>query len=287
MRPLRTGVLLAVVLAVVVTPAFGTKPGETVNPNGFPSGDHYNLNIIGKNENFACPAQEYDDAGNPVYGDVIFVPQNGIGIQILMESGTGKRALAVPTLQVTDPCTALFDADAAVVQLPAWSEGYDVYARALATPTDNPSMSITPDLVAVEDEFGNDLIYLGLVTSDGFRTPYVSMQRTKGRSTAVDITGLFEWSGDVCYFSSIYCDPVTGCQSTRELCCTDADANGVFESCAPFDPLLGCPTGTTQITAYCNTYTDEWVFNIGDFVTYLWNLDNNGLKLLQVRFYPR
>jgi hypothetical protein len=39
-------------------------------------------------------------------------------------------------------------------------------------------------------------------------------------------------------------------------------------------------------TVYCNEYVDEWVFNIGDFVEYLWNLDNNGVKLLQVRFYP-
>ncbi|MEW5803353.1 MAG: hypothetical protein AB1847_14765 [bacterium] len=27
-----------------------------VNPNGFPAGPHYNLNIIGKETGFTCPA---------------------------------------------------------------------------------------------------------------------------------------------------------------------------------------------------------------------------------------
>jgi hypothetical protein len=40
------------------------------------------------------------------------------------------------------------------------------------------------------------------------------------------------------------------------------------------------------VTALCRSYTNYWVFNIADFVEYLWQLDNNGLKLLQVRFYP-
>ena len=28
------------------------------------------------------------------------------------------------------------------------------------------------------------------------------------------------------------------------------------------------------------------LFNIADFVEYLWDIDNSGVKLLQVRFYP-
>lgn len=36
-----------------------------------------------------------------------------------------------------------------------------------------------------------------------------------------------------------------------------------------------------------NGTTDEMqIFNIADFVTCLWGLDNNVLKLLQIRFYP-
>jgi hypothetical protein len=47
-----------------------------------------------------------------------------------------------------------------------------------------------------------------------------------------------------------------------------------------------CPFGSVSVSAFCKTYTNEWVFNIGDFVEYLWSLDNNGIKLMQVRFYP-
>jgi len=261
-----------------------TKPGEPVNPNGFPSGDHYNLNIIGKKAEFTCPALEYDEYGNPVYGNVVFVPGNGENIQILMQSGVGKKAAAITQLQVTDPCAAAFDGDAAIMQLPRNDLGYRVYARVLAKPTDNPSMEIIPDLIAVEDEFGNDLVYLGLVTSNGFETPYVSFTRYKGKSTALDITGLFEWSGDVCYLTSDYCNTIETC-STKSICCTDSNLDGIYESC---DVKEGdfCPEGTVEITAYCKTYVSEWVFNIGDFVTYLWSLDNSGVKLLQVRFYP-
>jgi hypothetical protein len=204
-----------------------------------------------------------------------------------MQSGKGKKAAAIPTLQVIDPCSG-FDQDGAVLQLPKNDAGYDVYARALATPTNNPDMNIMPDLIAVEDEFGNDLMYLGLVTSNGFETPYVSFTRKKGKSVAVDITGLFEWTGDVCYFTEDYCDPVLGCDATMELCCTDADLDGIYESCVPKEVDVECPEGTVQVTAFCNSYTEPtWVFNVGDFVTYLWDIENNGLKLLQVRFYPR
>lgn len=285
MKRLFTASCLMICLsAFLAIPAFATQPGNEVNPNGFPSGDHYNLNIIGKKAEFTCPEQAYDEFGNLIYGNVVFVPENGSDIQILMQSGKGKKAEAITTLVAIDPCTASIDGDAALVQLPKNDAGYRVYARALAKPTDNPSMTITPDLVAVEDEFGNDLIYLGLVTSNGFETPYASFTRKTGKSTAVNITGLFEWSGDVCYFTTDFCDPVTGC-TTKTLCCTDADADGVYEGCVVKEGDI-CPEGTLDVTAYCRTYVDEWVFNIGDFVTYLWDIENNGLKLLQVRFYP-
>ena len=277
-------VAAAAAFVLAGTPAHATKPGEDTNPNGFPSGEHYNLNIHGKKDGFVCPEQAYDDAGNPVYGNSVFVPENGENIQIYMQSGVGKKAEDIPTLQVVDTCSNAIDGDPAVVQLPKNDKGYRVYARALAKPTDTPSMEITPDLVAVEDEYGNDLIYLGLVTSDGFETPYVEFQRTHGKSKAVDITGLFEWSGDVCYFDTGFCEPVEEC-TAEQLCCIESEVPGVYDSCTVKVGDL-CPLDTVEVSAYCKSYLDEWVFNIGDFVTYLWDLDNNNLKLLQVRFYP-
>jgi hypothetical protein len=57
---------IAVVAAFAAAPAHAAKPGQTVNPDGFPSGEHYNLNILGKKNGFACE-QQYDDEGNPVF----------------------------------------------------------------------------------------------------------------------------------------------------------------------------------------------------------------------------
>ena len=267
--------------------ANATKPGEVVNPNGFPSGEHYNLNIHGKSPGFTCPDLEYDELGNPVYGNSIFVPETGEGIQILMESGSGKgkKTETILTLQATDPCSKPFDNDAAVVQLPPNEKGYTVYARALASPTDSPFMTVEGDLVSVEDDYGNDLVYLGLVTSDGFTTPDATFTRLKGKSKAVPITGLFEWTGDVCYFDSTNYCLEEECTETA-LCCTDTNSDGIYEECVNNDLLELCPEGSIAETAACKEYINEWVFNIGDFVTYLWDTNNNGLKLLQVRFYP-
>jgi hypothetical protein len=280
--------LLALIL-FIASQATATKPGQDTNPNGFPSGEHYNLNVIGKKAEFNCPEQEYDELGNPIYGNVIFIPETGQDIQILMQSGKGKKATAISELRVTDNCTAAFDNDEAIMQLPKNENGYRVYARALAKPTDNPTINISPDLVAVEDEFGNELIYLGLVTDNGFETEFASFTRRKGKSKAVDITGLFEWSGDVCYFIP----PEGGYGYDAQYCCTPGDKNedgtiDPYEYISCREPAIDeiCLYPEEESTVYCNEYTAEWVFNIADFVTYLWDTDNNGVKLLQVRFYP-
>lgn len=287
----RKGVLFATfgLSLVSFATAYAMKPGVEVNPNGFPSGDHFNLNIHGKAAGFSCPDQEYDEFGQPVYGRSIFIPEEGEGLQILMESGSGKgkRTEDITSMQVTDPCSEPFDNDAAIVQLPANEKGYQVYARALAKPTDLPFMVVGGSLQGAEDEAGNDLLYLGLATSDGFTTPDKTFTRSKGKSKATPITGMFEWSGDVCYLSpENYC--LDGeCQETS-LCCTDADFDGVYEQCdsaADFSDGI-CPAGTVATSAFCKEYSEEWVFNIADFVTYLWDVNNSGLKLLQVRFYP-
>ncbi len=282
-RVLNAALCFGFALILAGAQAQATKPGQDTNPNGFPSGEHFNLNIHGKQAGFVCPEQQYDELGNPIYGNSIFVPEDGSGIEIYMESGAGKKAQEITDFQVVDACTTAIDGDPAVLELPPNDKGYEVYARALAKPTDNPSMEIMPDLISVEDEAGNDLIYLGLVTDRGFETPYVTFTRTRGKSKAVDITGMFEWSGDVCYLDTAFCEPVEEC-TQQQLCCVD-NGDGTYAACTvKVDDL--CPDGTVELSSYCKSYTDEWVFNIGDFVTYLWDIDNNNLKLLQVRFYP-
>ena len=315
------------ILAFIITPALATKPGEDVNPNGFPSGPHYNLNIHGKKAEFTCPEQKYylevTDCGCrlhqigdlvevcdpldiceptdiPIYGNSIFIPEDGQGIEIYMQSGKvggkGKKAGALPQneLWAIDPC-AVFDGDGAIIQLPPGE--YDVYARALAKPTGNPNMTVTPGLVAAEDENGNNLVYIGLVTDNTIQTP-TTFTRFKGHPVAVPITDLFEWSGEVCYFGEAP-EGYTGEVTT--YCCYDSDSDGDYDYwCLEGNGLEGyqideCTGDTTgfvegqciEVNTYCNSYEDEWVFNIADFVEYLWNANNEGLKLLQVRFYPR
>jgi hypothetical protein len=316
------------ILAFIITPALATKPGETVNPNGFPSGPHYNLNIHGKKADFTCPEQKYylevtecgcglHQIGDfveecdpldtcvptdiPIYGNSIFVPEHGQGIEIYMQSGKlngkGKKADALPLdeLWAIDPC-AVFDGDGAIIQLP--SGEYDVYARALATPTGEPNMTVTPELFAAEDENGNDLVYIGLVDENGYFIDNTeTFTRYKGKPEAVRITDLFKWTGEVCYFGEAP-EGYTGEVTT--YCCYDSDSDGDYDywclegnGIAGYqeDECTGDTTGfeegqCTEVDTYCNSYEAEWVFNIADFVTYLWNANNDGLKLLQVRFYP-
>lgn len=283
MRLLAKGFTAIVLVVLFIAPAYATKPGETVNPNGFPSGAHFNLNIIAKGNSFSCPPLQYDEYGSPVYGNVIFIPEYPVyGVKILMESGMKgpKSAPTLTELQVTDTCTGFGPNDSATLRLPKNENGYAVYARVLAKPTDDPEIKIfDPELVMVMDEYGNDLLYLGLVTSSGFQTSSMPFTRTTGKSIAVDISGLFKWTGTVCYP-----DPYDTV-STPNYCCEDFNNDGIYDACAPVtDPAL-----CTAIPVYadCVDYTNAWVFNIADYVDYLWNIENSGVKLLQVRFYPQ
>lgn len=274
--------------------ALSIEPPPAQNPNGFISGSHYNLNIIGKKEGFTCPVPVPGE-----YGNVIYVPENGNNININMQSGKASRFATVPELQVTDACVFEPDATAgndyaAMVQLPKSAKGYWVFARTLAKPGIDRSMSIHPSLNMVQDDLGNELWYLGSLGPDGtvcvennLGLITCSLTRVKGKSTAMNITGIFDWSGSVCYFT----EPASYTE-TKQLCCSQADTDGdglpEYLGCYPAadQTLPACLPGEVLATTYCSTYANEWVFNIGDFVEYLWNIDNQGIKLVQVRFYP-
>jgi hypothetical protein len=126
---------------------------------------------------------------------------------------------------------------------------------------------------------------------------------------ATNITALFEWSGEACYIqddSNMYCEDANGQNicSELDLCCVDEDTDGIYERCDlltdvgiidPCDPCgvnLICPLADANsypydpITAECRTYDNEWIFNIADFVGYLWDIDTTGAYVIKVRFYP-
>ncbi len=376
MKKLITSSLLLCSMMLFTTgSAFAVKPGETVNPNGFPEGTHFNMNIHGKNLGFNCPdpfsnpggphdgeygkfvevdpgTGDYDLVcdGEPLvctyetaaggdyiwkYSGSLFIPEANAQeeIKILMESGKkggrgNKNAALINVLQVKDPCTADFDGDEAVIQLPPCEGGYDVYVRALAKPTGDPSLTIeNVGLNFVEDGDGNILYFAGSV-GDGYveTSTFTRTTKPKGKSVATDITPLFEFNGSVCYWLAGDCpdDPLDDTDCLPEyLCCEDVggtlectfntncdgwesvEIEGVWycfeDSGEPgYDGEDLTPTEDTNgdsvidgndlcggTIAYCKEYTDEWVFNIADFAQYFWDIDNNGLKLLQVRFYPK
>lgn len=283
-RTVRVGLIVVTILAVSTFQLLAGEP--PTNPNGFPSGPHYNLNIIGKKAGFSgCTVETDPITGQPVYGNVVFVPEYGEG-DIWLKSG--KKA-TVLTLQVTDPCVSAFDGDGAEVMLPTNSNGYWVYARALAKPTYDPTMTISPDLIVVSSEY-EDLIYLGLVTPNGFvRADGYTVTRGKGKSTAIPISDLFDWSGYVCYDvgpSTIGLDPTQ--YPSMDMCGKDTDLDGIPDEIVGPPSAGTCPDGYSIFSLYCHNYeTPIWVFNIADFVDYLWDIDNRGSKLVQIRFYPR
>jgi hypothetical protein len=324
--------IITLSIIVITLLAFGltAHAGKPVDANGipfgngFPSGPHYNLNIIGKKADFSCPAPEFIESVQ-VYGNVIFIPrdQGTDPITILMESGTKgpKGAPGIAELQVTDWCTESFPdfgaskGDSAILRLPQNDNGYAVYARITGKPGDNgePSATIVPSLFYVEDEAGNDLILLGLVDRQGtatFSSDGMTLYRTstdstgKGVQRATNVTPLFEWTGEVCYVQADYDIYCQGACTPLDLCCVDKDANGAYDLCnlltdvgvdPDLDGNLQCPVDYTDadgtflyiaVTAQCKSYDNEWVFNIADFVGYLWNIDTTGTYVIQVRFYP-
>ncbi len=288
--------------------------------NGFPSGYHYNLNIIAKKDNFTCPYPQYVD-GVQVYGNEIFIPrdQGNDPVTILMESGKKgpKGAQDAEMLEVTDWCTESFpdsnSGDAAILRLPQHDKGYAVYARITGKPgkLGAPATTIVPELYYVEDEAGNDLILLGMIDRDGtatFSADGMTLTRTdtststkgKGVQKATNLTSLFEWTGEACYVQPDYDLYCQGKCTPLDLCCVDLDLDNSYDHCDLLNDVGEIVEGTTlqcpvqdaygipyiSVAARCKAYDNEWVFNIGDFVGYLWNLDSTGSYNIQVRFYP-
>ncbi|SCZ65959.1 hypothetical protein [Thiohalomonas denitrificans] len=325
----KTAALAALAAAALSFSAYAAKPVDSSGVpfgNGYPSGPHFNLNILAKNADFTCPEASYDELGEQVYGNVIYIPreQGSDPISILMESGSKgpKGATDTAELQVTDWCTESFpnatndQGDGASLRLPANSNGYAVYARVTGKPSEDgsTSASMSSELSYVEDESGNDLVMLGMVDKDGvstFSSDGETLTRTsddgkgKGVKKATDISGLFEWSGEVCYVQAdtdAYCldDAGSNVCTTLETCCIDSDGDGAYDRCdlasdvgvVGADGTLQCPVADasgelyTSVAATCRVYENEWVFNIADFVGLLSTLENNGAYNIKLRFYP-
>src|SRR3990172_2631093 len=106
--------IFAVIMGLgVVSPAIAAKPQPVIEiSNGFPSGEHHNLNIHGKKDGFSgC-----DDVG----GSSIFMAEYGKGT---IEFVSNQKA-SLDSLTALDKCAEQFDGDPARVQVPYENEGY-------------------------------------------------------------------------------------------------------------------------------------------------------------------
>ena len=246
------------------------------------------------------------------YGNVVNMPRGSDSIRLLMESGksgpkkkqTNSGDVNPDKLQVTDACTGFAEKDDAIIRIPEDKQGYAVYGRVLGKPGEegNPSFSVTGrEVPVIGDTFGDDgeVWIAGVVTPDGAFIPETcddgegncTLTRwdpnTKGKwvKNATDISGLFSFSGSVCYWeldeacfdSGIINDGPNLCLAT-DFCCGevtgleglgDVEVDGQMFTCRLFPG-----DGLTVEEDSCPNFDLDPEFDINTVpVTYL---DENG-----------
>ncbi len=172
-----------------------------------------------------------------------------------------------------------------------------MFARILGKPNNgsnsgSSSIILTPNPVPVVYDYPDDpsitdpLLALGLVTTSGvYELTSQGLERFdpaattgKGKSKAMDITGLFMWTGWVCDASlDANGDGLIDINDVP----ADQNGDGVIDQ-TDFDLWLAAMSELGLATFYDN----EWIFNIADIVEQDQTITNDGTKLLQIRFYP-
>jgi len=199
---LMTRTAICLIALVFSASVFAGKGG---NGNGYPSGAHYNLNLIGTGD------KDADMKGNK--GHRIFVPLNG-NAKIYLQEGDFR----VIDANGTDGDGAKFQLPAADADCDGYSD-YSVYVRELGAPGGSAVMT-----TCLEDEFGE--VYCS--------SESVELERKKGKSTARNVS-----------------------KELLTVLIYDEDRDRWIRT-----PLFG-----------------------DDSYGYLWDYNNNGLRLAQLRFY--
>lgn len=136
-----------------------------------------------------------------------------------------------------------------------------------------------PDSVDCTDSF---LLGTGVVTSGGaFDMSSQEFTRSKGKSKAVDVTGLFQWSGYACDQSY----DVNG-NGEIDLGDLDSDGDGVPDVDLDSNGVVDDADLELYLSLSCTSFESAWIYDIADLVVYGWDYQNNGSKLVQTRFYP-
>jgi hypothetical protein len=224
-------ITLVGILVFGIMPATAGKPMDVIQlSNGFPSGDHFNLNIHGKKNDYQCNNCELctDPATcDPLVLDcnVINIPEYTSEELINTISYVSGKKVQIEELTVFDSCTEAFDSTPAEVWLPYEEKGYYVIARALGKPGKKDeavrriifenigldAYSHEQDVSSPDDvmsQFGLDMV-LGLITGNGTYKMSDSGENTlvrfdpdpqdkgKGKSLGKNITNMFLWTGFV------------------------------------------------------------------------------------------
>ncbi len=203
-----TAIVLSILAATPLVIPSATQFATPLTGNGAPSGQHFNLNLIGaKTTN--CP--QADGSG----GNVIFVPL----------FGTSKIELLQGTSFAVLDNNACID-NVAQFQLPPDSNvtsllSYTVWARVVGTPGGHGSLTTC----ATDPATGDTICSMNQVIT----------MRTKGQQKFVNVTSQLT---NICFLNT---------------------TTGGTECVNLFDPL---------------------------FQNFFWSYNNQGQKILQLRFYP-
>jgi len=286
-------VFLGLILVFPISHATAAKSMAVIEmSNGFPSGPHYNLNILGKSATFTCDPT--------MGGNSVFISEYGNSTITYVTNNKSP----VSELIALDKCAEAFDTDPAKVQLPYESQGYYVFAAIKGKPnnsttSEGSSIILSPNVVREacnainpdDPDFANltqcdTLLTLGLVvgynvyeaTDVGF-VRFDTQETGKGKSMGKDITDLFKWTGYV--FSA-----TLDLNGDGEI--TYADVPSIYDLDADGIEYSEYLTwANEQVSSDLATYYEnEWILNIADLVLTDQPISNDGTKLLQVRFYP-
>jgi hypothetical protein len=230
-------------------PALAEKPtdgdGNYIG-NGFPSGRHYTLNIIGvphdkeladmtgsHRHTIFVPLNSGEDVDRQVKIKYITNPDDN-SFQVLDGNATDDNEA---TIQV--PYEYCDDLVAGCTELLS----YMVFARGLGKPGPETGAIVTAECeytLDVVDPDGKE----GITCEETLLLGEFEVFRPKKKPITKDITNIFR-----------------------------------AEGCLDLDGEVGiCDSGDLE-------FRNIWIFNIPYLGSYMWDYDNNGLKVMQVRFY--
>jgi len=306
--------LMAVLLIGASPVMAGKSPYVIAKSNGFPSGMHFNLNIHGHDLSNDDPCTH--EAG----GNSVFIDEYGTSI---IQYQTNKKS-SLTELTVTDPCASgdgkvsvslpmkvvVFNEDTQLDETIA-VDGFYVYGRILGKPQngkddpqDRSNIIFSPNMVTDAYNLDEEMVALGLITWNA--TYYAGEEyfyrfedpdaKGKGNSNAREMTHLFTFTGWVVDASldtnSSLDDGIPdGIIDIWDVPLGDYDSNALTPDNRDFDNDGNLDND--DVEAWLATqgdlathYVEEWVFNIADVVTTEGEIENDGTKLFQVRFYP-